>query len=67
MDLSKIIAFLQPFLPLLKAELMQIESNGQAELKAVIANIQSPDLKALLVGLDGALDAFAQLEIGKLA
>lgn len=67
MNLQSILAFLAPFSPLLKPELLQLEAQGQAQLKALIASkVSSPDLQALLVALDGALDAFAQLEIGKL-
>lgn len=67
MNLASILAFLAPFEVLLKPELLALEAKGQAELKALIASkVSSPDLQALFVALDGALDAFAQLEIGKL-
>lgn len=64
MNLASILAMLAP---LLKPELMQLEAQGQAELKALIANVSSPDLKLLLAALDSAIDSVAQAEIAKLA
>lgn len=67
MNLTTILAYLAPFEALLKPELLSLEDQGQQELKKLIAsNISSPDLQALLMALDGALDAFAKLEINKL-
>lgn len=67
MNLSSVLAFLAPFEGLLKPEILKLESSAQVELKALIASkVSSPDLQALLMALDGALDSFAQVEIGKL-
>lgn len=66
MTLAQVLAFLQPFEALLKPELLNLETQGQAELKTLIGNISSPDLKLLLTVLDGAVDTFAQAEINKL-
>jgi hypothetical protein len=67
MNLSAVLAFLAPFEGLLKPELLKLEAQGQAELKAlIVSKVSSPDLQALLVALDGALDSFAQGEINKL-
>jgi hypothetical protein len=67
MNLKAILAFLAPFEALLKPELLSLEASGQAELKALISSkVSSPDLQALLVALDGALDSFSKLEISKL-
>ncbi len=66
MTLTQVFAFLAPFEVLLKPELLQLEGQGQAELKEMITKCSSPDLQALLMALDGALDSFAQLEINKL-
>ena len=67
MTLESILAFLAPFVPLIKPEILQLESQAQAELKALIASkVSSPDLQELLQALDTALDSFAQLEINKL-
>ncbi len=66
MTLAQILAFLAPLEALLKPELLKLEEGGKAELDALIANVSSPDLKALLLALSGALDAFAKLEIEKL-
>lgn len=67
MNLSSVLSFLAPFEGLLKPEVLKIEAQGQLELKTLIASkVSSPDLQALLMALDGALDSFAQLEINKL-
>ena len=66
MDLKEILAFLAPLAPLLKSELLSLEGKGQDELKQLIGQVSSPDLKALLMALDQALDSFAQLEINNL-
>ena len=67
MNLSDIIAFLAPFQALLKPELLQIEAAAALELKQLIqSNVSSPDLQALLVAINAALDEFAKIEIGKL-
>lgn len=67
MNLAQILAAIAPFASLLKPGLLSLEAQGQAELKSLIeSNVTSPDLKALLEALSGALDAFAQLEINKL-
>lgn len=66
MNLAQILAFLAPFEPLLKPELMKLESTAVAELNTVIASISSPDLKSLLQALASGIDQFSQLEISKL-
>lgn len=66
MNLAQILAFLAPFEPLLKSELLSLEVSGSAELQKIIANVSSPDLKELLQALAGGVDAFAKLELGKL-
>lgn len=67
MNLETILAFLKPFAPLLKQELLSLEAQGSAELDSIIANVSSPDLKQLLQALKGGIDSFAQLEINKLS
>ncbi len=66
MNLASILAFLQPFAPLLKQELLQLDSQALAELNGIIGKVSSPDLQALLKALESGLSSFAQLEIGKL-
>jgi hypothetical protein len=66
LTMAQVIAFLQPFEAMLKPELLSLETEGKAELDAIIQKVSSPDLKALLSALDGALDQFAQVEINKL-
>lgn len=66
MNLTSILAFLAPFEPLLKPELLKVEAAAIAELNALIPKVSSPDLQALLKAFAGAVDSFAQLEIGKL-
>lgn len=66
MTLQQILAFLTPFEPLLKTELMQLEGQGLVELQAIIDKTSSPDLKLLLQCLASAIDTFAKAEIGKL-
>jgi hypothetical protein len=66
MNLEQILAFLAPFAPMLKQELLQLDSAGISELNALIAEVSSPDLQALLQALASGLDAFAKLEINKL-
>lgn len=66
MNLAQILAFLAPFEPLLKTELLSLEASGIAELNVVIEKVSSPDLKALLQALAGGIDAFSKLEVGKL-
>lgn len=67
MTLAQILALLSPLASLLKPGLLTLEAEGKAELDGIIASVSSPDLKALLMALDGAMDAFAQLEINKLS
>jgi len=67
MNLETILAFLAPFAPLLKSELLSLDEKAVSELNSLIANVSSPDLKALLQALELGLNSFAQLEIGKLA
>jgi hypothetical protein len=66
LTMSQVLAFLQPFESMLKPELLSLETEGKKELDTIIQNVSSPDLKALLSALDGALDQFAQIEINKL-
>ena len=66
MNLQSVLAFLQPFIPLLKPEILQLEQAGADELKKLIDGVSSPDLKALLMALSSGLDEFAKIEIGKL-
>lgn len=66
MNLEQILAFLSPFAPLLKSELLQLEGQGKAELDQIIAKVSSPDLKELLQALESAIDGFAKLEVNKL-
>ena len=67
MNLTQILDFLKGLGPVLEPILLNAEQNNlQPELKKLIDQVQSPDLKALLVALDGALDAFLQSEIKKL-
>jgi len=66
MNLTQILAFLAPFEPLLKQELLNLDQSAVNELNSVIANVSSPDLKELLQALAGGLNSFAQLEINKL-
>lgn len=67
MDLQAVLAKLAAFAPLIEQGLMALEPQAVAELNALIANISSPDLKALLSAMVGAIDAFAKVEIQKLA
>lgn len=73
MNFAAILASIEAFLPYLSTlaplaqpELLQLEADSMAKLNALIAQETSPDLKALLTGLAGAVDAFAKLEIAKL-
>lgn len=66
MNLASIIAFLTPFAPLLKSELLSLDNAAVAELNGLIANVSSPDLKELLQALEGGLNSFIQQEINKL-
>lgn len=67
MTLAQVLAFLGPLGPVIEPILMNLEQNTlQPEIKLLISNnVTSPDLKALLMALDAALDAFAQVEIQK--
>jgi hypothetical protein len=66
MNLESILAFLAPFAPMLKQELLTLDTEGRTELNALIAEVSSPDLQALLQALASGIDSFAQLEINKL-
>lgn len=71
MTFTQILAMIQPFLvpieALAKPVLLNAESTVQADLKALIeSKVSSPDLQEFLLGLDGFLDSFVQLEINKL-
>lgn len=66
MNLATILAFLAPFEPLLKPEVLKLEAAAAAELDTIIANVSSPDLKAFLQAMASGLGSFAQTEIGKL-
>lgn len=64
---AAIIAFLNPFVPLLKPELLQVEDGLQSQIKAAIPTlVGSPDLQAFLVAVDSGIDAFVKVEINKL-
>lgn len=66
MNLTSILAFLTPFAPMLKSELLTLDTQAQAELTALISKVSSPDLQELLQALQTGLNSFAQLEINKL-
>lgn len=66
MNLAQVLAFLMPFEPILKAELVSLEGQGKAELDSLVASVSSPDLKALLSALAAAVDGFAKVEIANL-
>ena len=66
MNLESILAFLTPFAPLLKTELLSLDQEAIAELNAIIAKVSSPDLQQLLQALANGLNSFATLEINKL-
>lgn len=66
MNLAQILAFLAPFEPLLKSELLNLEGEGMTELNSIIASVSSPDLKELLQALAGGIDSFSKLELNKL-
>jgi len=61
-----ILAFLAPFAPLLKTELLNLDATAKAELQAKIDQTTSPDLKLLFTTFLAAADSFAQAEIAKL-
>lgn len=66
MTLAQVLAFLVPLAPVIEPILMNFEQNtAQPEIKALIGTVTSPDLKAFFMALDGAIDAFAQVEIQK--
>ncbi len=68
MTFAQIMSYLAGVAPVLEPILLNLDANTvQPELQKLIASVSSPDLKALLQALDGALDAFAKLEIQKLA
>lgn len=66
MNLASILAFLAPFEPLLKPELLKLEGAAVGELNTIIASVSSPDLKSLLQALASGIDSFSQQEIAKL-
>lgn len=66
MNLASILAFLAPFEPLLKPELLKLEGTAMTELDTIIANVSSPDLKLLFQSLKAGIDSFAQAELAKL-
>lgn len=67
MSLAQILSFLSGLAPVLEPILLNLENNTvQPELQKLIAGVSSPDLKALLVALDGALSSFVAAEIQKL-
>ena len=68
MTIAQILALLTQIAPVLEPILLNLEQNQvQPELKKLIDQVQSPDLKLLLSALDSALDGFLQSEIQKLA
>lgn len=67
LNLEQILAFLAPFAPMLKSELLNLEGEGLKELNSIVENVSSPDLKELLQALASGLDSFAKLEINKLS
>lgn len=67
MKIQEILKFLEPFEPLIKSGIIQLESGAHDELKKLIqSNVSSPDLQALLIALEAAVDAFVKIEINKL-
>ena len=67
MTFAQILAFFGPFAAVLKPELLTLENTAMTDLKALIASkVSSPDLQALLIAVEGGLDAFAQIELNKL-
>lgn len=67
LSVQDLLAFLKPLEAVLKPELSSLEAQGNDSLKSIIdAKVASPDLHEALVLLDGALDAFAKIEIAKL-
>jgi hypothetical protein len=66
MNLESILAFLAPFAPMLKQELLSLDADAMTELSTIISGVSSPDLQALLTGLQSGLNQFAQAEINKL-
>lgn len=67
MTIAQILVFLQGLLPALEPILVNEENALQAQIKAYLAaQNQNSDLVQLLVAIDGALDAFAQMEIKKI-
>jgi hypothetical protein len=66
MNLEEILAFLAPFAPMLKTELLSLDQAALTELNIIIASVSSPDLQALLQAMANGLNSFAQLEINKL-
>ena len=68
MTMAQVLAFLGSLAPVLEPILLNLEQNTlQPAIKAYLAS-QNPnsDLVQLLTALDGALDAFAQVEIKKI-
>lgn len=66
MNLEQILAFLAPFAPMLKQELLSLDAQAVAELNTIIGTVSSPDLQQLLQALASGINSFAQLEINKL-
>ena len=66
MNLESILAFLAPFAPMLKTELLNLDQAAMTELNTIIQSVSSPDLQELLQALETGLNSFAQLEINKL-
>lgn len=66
MDLSRVLYFMHLFSGPVESFLVNIENNTvQPELKKLIDQVSNAEIKAFLLGLDVALDAFIKAEIGK--
>jgi hypothetical protein len=67
MTLSQIISFFSVLAPAVEPVLLNLENNTVVpELNSLIANVSSPDLKALLQAVASGLESFAAQEIAKL-
>lgn len=66
MTLASVLAMLNSLAPALEPLVLGLEVQGQAELKALIGSVSSPDLKLFLQALDSALDSFAKAEVAKI-
>jgi hypothetical protein len=67
MDAAALLSKLSIFAPLLEKVLMGLEPKAIEELKAAADQVQSPDLKLVLMAMIDALDVIAKAEIDKLS